>query len=130
VPSVRKRRVCCSVLSILVSMGAIFFHFVEPFVSIWALPSYILAYAVLEALISYWEVTFRSLIIVGRDLSTCLKVLYFVCVCVYIYMNKMIYLSEKSFQSICGFSACSYNKKVLYLIVLLFHYVFANPTHN
>jgi hypothetical protein len=124
VPSVRKRCVCYAVLCISVAMGAASSHFIEPFVSIWALPSYILASTVAETLICYWEVTFRSLIIAGRSLSTCLKVLYFV----YIYIY-MIY-QKTSFQCIYGFSKCSYSKKVLYLIVLSFHYIFANPSHN
>jgi len=77
-------------------MGAVIFHFAEPFVSIWALPSYIFAAAVLEALFSYWEVTFRSLIIAGRSLSTCLKVFYFVYI--YIYIYKYDDLSENKFS--------------------------------
>jgi len=57
------------------------------------------------------------------------------CVCVYIYIYMYVYIymmkyQKTSFQCIYGFSTYSYNKKVLYLIVLLFPYILANPIHN
>jgi hypothetical protein len=112
VPSVRMRCVCYAVLCILVSMVTTCFHFYDPFVSIWALPSYIFATGLSQTVFSYWEVTFHILIIGGRSLSTCLKFLHYI----YIYM---IY-QKISLQCIYGFSTFCYNKKPLYLIVLLF----------
>jgi hypothetical protein len=86
VTSVRKRCILYAVLSVLASMGCICFHLYEPFVPIWAVPTYMFGTAVQNTVISYWSVTFRSLTTAGRSLFTCLKVIY-----IYIYKVVQIW---------------------------------------
>jgi hypothetical protein len=56
-------------------MGNILFHLYEPFISIWALPSHIVATNLAETLVGYWVITLHCLIIAGTNFCRCFKVL-------------------------------------------------------
>jgi hypothetical protein len=113
VPSVRKRCVCFAVLCVFVSMGGVSFHFYEPFISIWAVPSYVFGNALPMTVVSYWILTFRSLIIAGTSFSTCLKVLCFTFTCMVVCQKislKFVYGSLLSgITSICYISLYCYS---------------------
>jgi hypothetical protein len=73
--SVRRRCICYAVFCCLGGSGCIWVQSCDPFVPLLDLPSYAFSVILLESLISYWLITFDSLILAGKRFTTCFKVL-------------------------------------------------------